>query len=225
MEVPADEDLLAFPPNPPNSTAETTKLAFKDKINFIIPKLKKKSDYTGKTCLKHHSILCKVCPLLKRAKLHRSKLLKRIHTASTTSNTLSSDNCVRDPISVCDPKISGSDPKNFVGDPFSPCNSTVNIKSSKINNTASDLLASVFHSKSINNTKGYTHCPSCAACGCPRGRYRSRQPKLPKNQCVKGSLVQKLSLQRQIPCLLDLPIVVPPKYCCPQTIIRFKHQF
>ena len=106
LEVPAEEDLLEFPPNPPNSPAITTKLAFRDKLNFIIPELSKKSDYTGKTCLKHHSILCKVCPLLKRARLHGVKLLqKRSNTVSADTDS-SSISFACDPSCICNPKFS-----------------------------------------------------------------------------------------------------------------------
>ena len=123
LEVPADEDFLEFPPNPPNSPATTTKLAFKDNINFIIPKLKKKSGYTGKTCIKYHSILCKICPLLKRARIHRFRLLhKRLQTALTAASidtsTFSSISHEGDPNSVRNPKNFGNDPKKPHGRPF-----------------------------------------------------------------------------------------------------------
>ena len=150
LEVPADEDFLEFPPNPPNSPAATTKLAFKDNINFIFPKLKKKSGYTGKTCIKHHSILCRICPLLKRARIHRFRTLhKRLQTDSTAAsidtNTFSSVSHDGNPHSVHDPKNSGNDPKKPVGDPFSPRTKsptalvdtvhTIHTDNSKINNT------------------------------------------------------------------------------------------
>ena len=190
LEVPADEDFLEFPPNSP---AATTKLAFKDKINFIIPKLKKKSGYTGKSCIKHHSILCKVCPLLKRARIHRFRLLhKRLQTASTASltSTSSSDNCVHDHNSIRDPKISGNDPKNSIGNPFLPHSTpttktasldTLNTTShSNINNTVSDQLASGSHNHSINNRLGSATCTSCVTCCCPRGSYSYKHIQLEK---------------------------------------------
>ena len=127
LEVPEEEDLAEFPPNPPNSPVtppapekpiKITKLAFRDKINFIIPKLKNRSVYTGKTCLKHHSILCKVCPLIKRAKTYKTQK-KLVHTALINNNNL-----VGDPYHVADPKTSSTtrslgDPRrrnNLVGD-------------------------------------------------------------------------------------------------------------
>ena len=129
LEVPEEEDLAEFPPNPPNSPVtppvkespvKITKLAFRDKINFIIPKLKNRSDYTGKTCPKHHGILCKVCPLIKRAKTYKTPK-HLVHTALNNNNNL-----VGDPYSVADPKTPSTtrlvgNPgrhKNLAGDPY-----------------------------------------------------------------------------------------------------------
>ena len=189
LEVPADEDLLAFPPNPPNSPAETTKLAFKDKVNFIIPKLKKKSGYTGKTCIKHHSILCKICSLLKRARIHRFRLLhKRLQTASAAASlitTSSSGGRDGDPNSVCDPKIFSNDPNNSVGDPFLPRTvtasldtfNTVHTSHTKITNTVLGPSVSGYHSPFINKNLGSTTCSSCATCCCPRGKFKCKNTK------------------------------------------------
>ena len=235
FEVPTDEDFLAFPQNPPNSPAETTKLAFKDKISFIIPKLKKQSGYTGKTCIKHHSILCKICPLLKRARIQKFKLLhKRLQSTAasldTDTNAYSSVSCTDDPISVGDPKNFSNDPKNSVDDPvlpriitttasFNTVNTEHTIHTSDIKiNTVSGPSASDHHIDSINKQSGSTTCSSCATCCCPRGNFKVRKPKhrnlglywVPpffskRNHSPKGP----------IPNLLDLPIIVPPKYCRP----------
>ena len=230
LEVPADEDLLAFPPNPPNSPAATTKLAFKDNINFIIPKLKKKSGYTGKTCIKHHSILCRICPLLKRARIHRFRILhKRLQTASTAAsivtNTFSSVSRDSDPYSARNPKNFSNDPKNSVDDPFSPRTKlptasvdtvhTIHTDNIKINNTVAGPSTSHHHIDFLNQQSGSTTCSSCATCCCPRGNYnfRNTKPKnLGSNRPTSSSFRGATNQKGSIPSLLDLPFIVPPKY-------------
>ena len=230
LEVPADEDLLAFPPNPPNSPAETTKLAFKDKLHFIIPKLKKKSGYTGKTYIKHHSILCKICPLLKRARIHRFRLLhKRLQTALTTASidtgTCSRVNHDGDPNSVRDPKNFSNDPKNSVGDPFSPRSKpptasidtehTIHPDNIKINNTVAGPSISSYNIDFLNQQSGSTTCSSCATCCCPRGTYNLRKTKpksLGSHRPTFSSFRENTALKGSIPSLLDLPLIVPPIY-------------
>ena len=233
FEVPADEDLLAFPPNPPNSPAETTKLAFKDNIKFIIPKLKKKSGYTGKTCIKHHSILCRICPLLKRARIHRFRTLhKRLQTASTAApidtNTVSSVSHNSDPYSTCDPKNFGYNPKNSVDDPFSlrtksPTASVdtehiIHTDNIKINNTVAGPSTRNYHIDFLNQQSGTATCYSCATCCCPRGNYnfRNTKPKnLGSNRPTSSSFRGATNQKGSIPSLLDLPFIVPPKSRAP----------
>ena len=234
LEVPEEEDLAEFPPNPPNSPVtppakespiKITKLAFRDKINFIIPKLKNRSDYTGKTCLKHHSILCKVCPLIKRAKNYKVQR-NLVHTALNNGNNIVGDqyhvadpktlsttrllgnpNCqnnpVGDPYTVTDPKISRT--TCSVGDPChnkQDLGSDLQIPSGAEATTRSETPIQI--PQSAQKGARYTVCPSCSHCCCPRGSSTYRTKK-------------RLSRARQarrsrIPSLLDLPVVVPPKY-------------
>ena len=63
-----DEELAEFP-EPPLPKAKQTKYPSQDKLSFIIPKGAKGPS----SCVKHHSTLCKVCPLIKRAHKHQLK--------------------------------------------------------------------------------------------------------------------------------------------------------
>ena len=122
LDVPEEEDLTTFPPDPPSPPIKETKFAFRDKIKFIIPKLNKNHpDYKGKTCLKHHSILCRVCPLIIRA--------KRL----TTHRQLISNH-------VDDLKIVDDDPDNYKNDPSSREGDPFCDTASSTNNHVDDLV-------------------------------------------------------------------------------------
>ena len=54
-----------------------TKFPFLNEVDFIIPKLHKHiKNSTGKRCVKHHTTLCRVCNLVKRAHLVQKHKLK-----------------------------------------------------------------------------------------------------------------------------------------------------
>ena len=204
-----------------------------DNIKFIIPKLKKKSGYTGKTCIKHHSILCRICPFIKKTRIHRFRTLhKGLQTVSTAApidtNTISSVSHDGDPYSACDPKNFGNDLKNSIGDPFSPHTKlptasvdtvhTIHTNNIKINNTVAGPSTSNYHIDFLNQQSGSTTCSSCATCCCTRGIYnfRNTKPKnLGSNRPTSSSFRGATNQKGSIPSLLDLPFIVPPKYCCP----------
>ena len=96
-------------PNPPNSPVNETKLPFLNEVDFIIPKLNKHiKNSTGKRCIKHHTTLCRVCNLVKRAYLVQNHKLKseapQRHIGDP--NSYGSDPNIYDN----DPHIDGSDP-------------------------------------------------------------------------------------------------------------------
>ena len=176
-----------------------TKLAFRDKLKFIIPKLKTRSDYTGKTCLKHHSTLCKVCPLLKKAKAYKVQVIKQqlryVHED--------------------DPFNNGNDLKSSVNDPFCHGDDLNNTASNKAINKVNNINDSIHTIKNTKETQigsqlpfgsetltkfDFIHCPHCKNCYCPRGTRRKRK----RRHSRKNSQSSK-----KIPSLLDLPLVIP----------------
>ena len=114
LQVSEEELDATFPniPNPPNSPVNETKLPFLNEVDFIIPKLNKHiKNSTGKRCIKHHTTLCRVCNLVKRAHLVQKHKLKseapRRH--------------VGDPNSYgSDPDIYDNDPRIDRSNPFLP---------------------------------------------------------------------------------------------------------
>ena len=106
----SDEELdAAFPYPPPPSPVDKKKLPFIDTVHFIIPKqsdIKDKID--SKRCVKHHSVLCKICPIITKAKkiLYKSKTQKRVvnHVTDLTNHG-------NDPINI------HTDPTGHVGNP------------------------------------------------------------------------------------------------------------
>ena len=179
-----------------------TKLAFRDKLKFIIPNLKSKTDYTGKTCLKHHSTLCKVCPLLRKAKAYKVQEIKQQLQRRHKNNPFIRDN---------DPKNSVDDPFFHVGDPTNTASDNIN----DINNSAQLIKENLTHS--IKDTQSgsqlptdtdllakfdFSLCTNCRNCYCPRGtRRRKRKRKRSKKSSTSA---------QKIPSLLDLPFIIPP---------------
>ena len=62
----SDEELDAvFPSSPPPSPVDKKKLPFIDTVHFFIPKQSDiKDKINSKRCVKHHSVLCKICPII-----------------------------------------------------------------------------------------------------------------------------------------------------------------
>ena len=196
--------MATFPPVPSPIPVKDTKLAFRDKLKFIIPKLKSKTDYTGKTCLKHHSTLCKVCPLLRKAKAYKVQVIKQ-QLQRRHEN---------------DPFIRIDDPKNSVDDPFCHVGDLTNTASDNINNINNSVpLIKENLTHSIKDTQigsqlptdtellakfDFSLCTNCRNCYCPRGTRRRKRKR-------KHSKKSSTSAQK-IPSLLDLPFIIPPQY-------------
>ena len=196
--------MATFPPVPSPIPVKDTKLAFRDKLKFIIPKLKSKSDYTGKTCLKHHSTLCKVCPLLRKAKAYKVQVIKQQLQRRHED----------DPFSHVDNPKSGVDDLFFrVGD----LSNTASNNSNNINNSVHLIKDNTIHG--IKDTQfgsqlpidsefqtkfDFSLCTHCRNCYCPRGTRRRKHKR-------KRSKKSSVSVQK-IPSLLDLPFVIPPRY-------------
>ena len=194
--------MATFPPVPSPIPVKDTKLAFRDKLKFIIPKLKSKTDYTGKTCLKHHSTLCKVCPLLRKAKAYKVQVIKQQLQRRHES----------------DPFNRINDPKNGVDDPFFHIGDQTNTASdiNNINNSVHPIKENFTHC--IKDTQSgsqlpidtelltkldFSFCTNCRNCYCPRGTRRKRTRKRSK---------KSLTSAQKIPSLLDLPFIIPPQY-------------
>ena len=111
LQVSEEELDATFPniPNPPNSPVNETKLPFLNEVDFIIPKLHKHiKNSTGKRCVKHHTTLCRVCNLVKRAHLVQKHKLK---SEAPQRHVGDPNNYGSDPdIYDNDPHINGSDP-------------------------------------------------------------------------------------------------------------------
>ena len=105
MELFVPEEELEEFPEPPPFKANEIKYSFLDKINFNIPKGIKGS----KPCIKHHSILCKVCPLSRRAHKYRQQSVKiSVRTFIQEDNPTVSDG---------NPKIHLNNPPTNAGNP------------------------------------------------------------------------------------------------------------
>ena len=254
LQVSEEELDATFPPvpTPPNSPVNETKLPFLDKLNFIIPRLINNinniDNSTGKKCTKHHTVLCRVCNLVKRAhSVQRNKLKSlRIHTD--------------------DRSISAGDPNNYADDlpidghdPFMPtppleernqlalvqsANSSAN-RVQKNTPIATSPLPQLFDkSLELNPVKGIeqkasakkrrrnkrkatekpSKCPSCGGCTCPRGTFKPKETggkrgpqTTPPPTVVRPPSLLNIPVHRptpppSIPNLLDLPIVIPPRY-------------
>ena len=105
MELFVPEEELEEFPEPPPFKANEIKYPFLDKINFIIPKGTKGS----KPCIKHHSILCKICPLIRRAHKYRQQSVK-----TSVRTFIHEDNPA---VSDSDPEIHFNNPPTNVGNP------------------------------------------------------------------------------------------------------------
>ena len=259
-----EEDLHTFPLDPPHTTKENTKLAFQDEIKFIIPKLTHtRIDSTGKTCLKHHSILCKTCPLLKRAKriqLHGESIDCCLNDPSSSEDDLNSSDDdpsdinnnntvhsnVNDPaVGLNDPHILDGDPKEVVlvtnttystnsnnyidnpavgpSDPLIPVDDPKQVVPVTTADTAiSKHLERKTYKKSRRSVKSnkpvkplvaITCCNQCGTCACPRGDYSDRTQHLNLVAPFRSST---------IPCLLDLPLVIPSKYTKKSLALKYK---
>ena len=181
-----------------------TKLAFRDKLKFIIPKLKSKTDYTGKTCLKHHSTLCKVCPLLRKAKAYKVQVIKQQLQRRHENDPF---------ICIDDLKNGVNDPFFHVGDPTNTASDNIN----DINNSVQLIKENLTHSIKDTQTGSqlptdtellakfdFSLCTNCRNCYCPRGtRRRKRKRKRSKKSTTSA---------QKIPSLLDLPFIIPPQY-------------
>ena len=196
--------MATFPPIPSPIPVKDTKLAFRDKLKFIIPKLKSKSDYTGKTCLKHHSTLCKVCPLLRKAKAYKVQMIRQ-----QLQRRHEGDPFIR----VDDPKdgvddlfLRVSDPSNTASNDNNNINNSVHlIKENSIHNIKDTQFGSQLPVDSKLLTKfDFSLCTNCRNCYCPRGTRRRKHKR-------KRSKKSSASAQK-IPSLLDLPFVIPPRY-------------
>ena len=178
------------------------KLAFRDKLKFIIPKLKTRSDYTGKTCLKHHSTLCKVCPLLKKAKAYKIQVMKQQLRHVHEDNPFSTENdlksCADDPFCHADDLLDTAS-NNIVTEINSINNSIHTTENTKEHQIGSQLPLD----SEILTKFDFGQCPHCGNCYCPRGTRRKRK---------RNHYRKKISSPNNIPSLLDLPFVVPPKY-------------
>ena len=188
--------MATFPPVPSPIPVKDTKLAFRDKLKFIIPKLKSKSDYTGKTCLKHHSTSCKVCPLLRKAKAYKVQVIKQQLQCRHEN----------------DPKNGVDDPFFHVGDPTSTASDNIN----NINNSVHLIKENLTHSIKDTQSRSqlpidtelltkldFSLCTNCRNCYCPRGTRRKRKRKRSKKSSTSA---------QKIPSLLDLPFIIPPQY-------------
>ena len=181
-----------------------TKLAFRDKLKFIIPKLKSKTDYTGKICLKHHSTLCKVCPLLRKAKAYNVQVIKQQLQCRHENDSF---------IRIDDPKNGVDDPFFHIGDPTNTASDNIN----DINNSVQLIKENLTHSIKDTQTGSqlptdtellakfdFSLCTNCRNCYCPRGtRRRKRKRKRSKKSTTSA---------QKIPSLLDLPFIIPPQY-------------
>ena len=174
---------------------KNTKLPFRHKIKFIIPKLKSRSDYTGKTCLKHHSTLCKVCPLLKKAKAYKVQVIKQQLRHVHKDDPFSSEN---------DLKSVHDDPFCHVDDLDKTALNTIN----SINKTTHHIKdiqsgSQVSTDPNILTRFYFSLCSHCKNCYCPRGTRKRRKRKHSR---------KNLASFKKIPSLLDLPFVIPPRY-------------
>ena len=187
----SDEELeAAFPSPPPPSPVNRKKLPFVDTVHFIIPKQSDIKDNKYKRCLKHHSVLCKICPIITKA--------RKLYYKSKSSTQKGYTPLESDPSNHgTDPINSGTDPDIHVADPELATDSSILPQLSKERPPKSLTPA-----KSVETTPNSVpsllnlkipSCPMCGCCVCPRGS-------ISKNQT------------RKIPKLLSLPIIVPPKY-------------
>ena len=148
-----------------------------------------------------------------------------LYTASIDTNTISSVSHDSDPYSARNPKNFGNDSKNSVDDPFSPRTKsptvsvdtvhTIHTDNIKINNTVAGPSTSIHHIDFLDQQSGSTTCSSCATCCCPRGNYNFRHTKpknLGSNRPTSSSFRGATNQKGSIPSLLDLPLIVPPKY-------------
>ena len=145
--------------------------------------------------------MCRVCNLLKRAKIYRNT--HRAYVDDHNSNVGDPECYVDDPlINVDDPDTRThlnntvrceGDPQTYDNDSFA---------------SVGDLIT---HSNQNNIEKAvkpdfvikYPICPHCSTCTCPRGDYKERTKDL--------SLIAPFK-KPTVPCLLELPLLVPLKY-------------
>ena len=180
---------------PPLSPVDEKKLPFIDTVHFIIPKHSDiRDNKNNKRCIRHHSVLCKVCPIIAKAKkiLHKSKIQKQIVCHGT------------------DLSIHGTDLKNIGTDPVIPVGnlrSPTTAEQPAVLSPASPVpLVKLNDSVGLHPENPQTHIPSlldlpirtpsCTLCGCCI--------------CPRGTPPKKL--ERKIPNLLSLPIVIPHQY-------------
>ena len=147
--------------------------------------------------------MCRVCPLIKRA--------KRL----TTHRQLISNH-------VDDPKIVDDDPDNYKNDPLSHEGDPFCDTASSTNNHIGDPVIadgdpsirtddpqvvhddnSLLKAQASPKPPVYATCEHCRACTCPRGDYEDQTQYL--------NLIAPYR-RPPIPCLLDISIEVPLKY-------------
>ena len=151
--------------------------------------------------MRHHSILCRVCNLLKRAKTYR-----KTHRAYVDDHITH----VGDPeCYVDDPFVNVDDPDTNIhinntvrceGDPQSYDNDSIASVGDPITSYGQNNIAKAVKPDFVIK---YPICPHCSTCTCPRGDYQERTKDLNLIAPFKKPIV---------PCLLELPLLVPLKY-------------
>ena len=201
--------------DPPSSQAEL-KLAFKDRIDFTIPKNKTEVTY----CTKHHSVLCKSCPLERKAQRDKS-ITNQLFSNESNPTCHTDDNRI--------PDVKPSDLEN---DPCCPDTSqkikpVLVDKSSKnekepdinpiVTSTTNTKVAQT-QTKSVSTNTLYP-CKHCGCCCCIRDKFYKRRllkQRRPWQASIRpspwGPIYSIYQSRTTHTRDIDLPLIVPRHY-------------